>query len=62
MVFELQQNIIAKDGTVWVAQGTYPIVGLFDNERILINVGKESRQLVVVALKKGKVYRHGNKA
>lgn len=62
MVFELHKNIMAIDGTVWVARGTYPIVSLFDNTRILIDVGKEKRQLVVVALNKGKVYRRGNKA
>lgn len=62
MVFELYKNIMAVDDTVWVARGTYPIVRLFDNTRILIDVGKEKRQLVVVALAKGKVYRRGYKA
>lgn len=62
MVFELHKNIIAVDGTVWVARGTYPIIRLFDNTRILVDVGKEKRQLVVMALIKGKVYRRGYKA
>lgn len=59
MVFELRQNIFATDGSIWVKRGTYPIVSLFDNERILINVGGAVRALVVVPLWKGNVIRRG---
>lgn len=58
MIFELQTNIYATDGSVWVRRGTYNIVDLFDNQRILIDVGsKNKRELVVVHLWKGVVKR-----
>jgi hypothetical protein len=59
MVFELRQNILATDGSIWVGRGTYSIVDLFDNQRILINVGGNTRQLVLVPLWKGTVHRNG---
>jgi hypothetical protein len=62
MVFRLRQDIFARDGSVWVSRGTYPIVSLFDNQRLIINVGGSKRELVVVALWKGTVVRHGNTA
>jgi hypothetical protein len=59
MIFELRQTIHTKDGTVWVSRGSYPIVGLFDNTRIIINVGGAQRELTIVPLWKGLVKRNG---
>lgn len=58
MFFELRQNLYAHDGTLWVSTGLYPIVRLFDNRRILIDVSNEfdtQRELVIVALYRGLV-------
>lgn len=53
MKFELHDNILAIDGSVWVERGVYPIIKTIDDTRFLINVGSEVRELVVVASWKG---------
>lgn len=56
MIFELQQNIFTIDGTIWVSSGQYALLRYFDEHRVLIDVGTSERQLVVVALRKGRVH------
>lgn len=61
MFFELYNDIVTKAGKqlTWVVAGKYPVVRFFDTDRVLIDTGVNGiRQLSVVKVNKGKLYRN----
>jgi hypothetical protein len=52
--FELLHNIMSTDGLIWVRKAIYPVVNIFDNRRVIVDVGKSNkRELVIIPIAKG---------
>jgi len=61
MLFELYEDIVTKVGKplTWVVSGTYPVLRFFSKNKLLIDTGKNGvRQLTVVNVSKGKLYKN----
>lgn len=58
MKFKLYQDIITRIGKpiTWVESGEYPVVRMFDEKRVMIDIGTNTiRQLTIVPMYKGQL-------